>query len=250
MAEQKESSVLFSLKELMNLEEDRIKEEEAEKEAKARAEREARESAERAARAAEERRLREEEEARRNEEQRRREEAARLEAIRHAEIEKAKAEAEHAARLQAMTAQQQHEAQIAAVQSDQSKKQLKIAVGVVAGFLVIGGVADHITPWQSCYRTTQLLGGKSRFVLSTSGHIAALVNPPTNTKASFQTAEDNPSDPARWLSTSQTHAGSWWNDYATWLADRAGRTKPAPGELGRGRFAPIADAPGTYVFDK
>jgi polyhydroxyalkanoate synthase len=121
---------------------------------------------------------------------------------------------------------------------------------VLVDSYVIGGVADHITPWQSCYRTTQLLGGKSRFVLSTSGHIAALVNPPTNTKASFQTAEDNPSDPAEWLSASRTHAGSWWNDYVAWLADRAGPVKPAPDELGRGRFAPIADAPGTYVFDK
>lgn len=122
--------------------------------------------------------------------------------------------------------------------------------GVLVDSYLIGGVADHITPWQSCYRTTQLLGGKSRFVLSTSGHVAALVNPPTNTKSSFQTAEDNPSDPVEWLSTTQSHAGSWWNDYVTWLADRAGPAKPAPDELGRGRFAPIADAPGTYVFDK
>ena len=93
MAEQKESSVLFSLKELMNLEENRIKEEEAEKDRRARHEAETRASAERAARDAEERRLREEEERRRSEEQRQREEAARLEAIRHGEIEKARAEA-------------------------------------------------------------------------------------------------------------------------------------------------------------
>ncbi len=60
---------------------------------------------------------------------------------------------------------------------------------------VVAGINDHITPWQSCYNTTQLLGGVSRFMLSTSGHIAALVNPPDNPKATFQTGKDNPADP-------------------------------------------------------
>ncbi|HEV2452369.1 MAG TPA: alpha/beta fold hydrolase, partial [Streptosporangiaceae bacterium] len=59
---------------------------------------------------------------------------------------------------------------------------------------VVAGVADHLCPWQSCYRSTQLLGGTSRFVLSTSGHIAALVNPPGNPKASFYTGKQNPAD--------------------------------------------------------
>ena len=72
---------------------------------------------------------------------------------------------------------------------------------------VVGGVADHITPWQSCYRTTQLLGGTTRFVLSTSGHIAALVNPTTNAKSSFRTAKDNPADPLAWVSSADTPAG-------------------------------------------
>ena len=65
---------------------------------------------------------------------------------------------------------------------------------------VVAGVADHLCPWQSCYRSTQLLGGPVKFVLSTSGHIAAMVNPPANQKASFQTAPANyPADPAEFL---------------------------------------------------
>ena len=64
---------------------------------------------------------------------------------------------------------------------------------------VVAGIADHLTPWQNCYRSTQLLGGQSRFVLSTSGHIAALVNPPGNPKASYRTNEPNPADPQEWL---------------------------------------------------
>lgn len=145
MAEQqKESSVLFSLKELMNLEEDRIREEEAQKEAEAKAALDAKLAAERAAREAEEARIRAEEESRRQEEVRRKEEAARLDAIRMGELEKARAEAEHRARLEAMTAQQAHEQQLAALSQDKHKKRLQIMVGVAVGVLLIVGVGGGL----------------------------------------------------------------------------------------------------------
>jgi polyhydroxyalkanoate synthase subunit PhaC len=114
---------------------------------------------------------------------------------------------------------------------------------------IVAGIADHITPWENCYRTTHLLGGTSRFILSTSGHIAALVNPPGNAKASFQLNKDNPADPAEWLRTAETEQGTWWTDLSPWLADRCGTLKPAPEELGGGGLRPIVAAPGTYVFD-
>jgi polyhydroxyalkanoate synthase len=115
---------------------------------------------------------------------------------------------------------------------------------------LVAGVTDHITPWQSCYRSTQLLGGTSRFVLSTSGHIAALVNPPGNPKASYHVAKDNPADPQEWLAGAQTNVGSWWPDYAGWLDERCGRHEPAPDLLGGDGLTPLVDAPGTYVFDR
>jgi polyhydroxyalkanoate synthase len=114
---------------------------------------------------------------------------------------------------------------------------------------IVAGIADHITPWQNCYRTTQLLGGASRFVLSTSGHIAALVNPPGNPKASFQVNKDNPADPADWLRSAESQQGTWWTDVSPWLAERCGVLKQAPEQLGGGGLLPIAEAPGTYVFD-
>ncbi len=142
MSEQKESSVLFSLKELMSLEEDRIRGEEAEKAATTAAAERARVEAERIAREAEESRIRAEEERRRVDEQRSREENARLEAIRVAEIEKARVEAEGRARMEAMTAQQQHERSLAAVQNDASKKKLgKILLEIAIAVPVLGGGA-------------------------------------------------------------------------------------------------------------
>jgi polyhydroxyalkanoate synthase subunit PhaC len=115
---------------------------------------------------------------------------------------------------------------------------------------IVAGIADHITPWQSCYRTTQLLGGETRFVLSTSGHIAALVNPPGNAKATYRINPKNPADPQQWLQTAATREGSWWPDFVTWLDERCGAKKDAPTTLGGDGFPPLIEAPGTYVFDR
>jgi polyhydroxyalkanoate synthase subunit PhaC len=115
---------------------------------------------------------------------------------------------------------------------------------------VIAGIADHLCPWESCYATTQLLGGMTRFVLSTSGHIASLVNPPTNQKATFQTNEDNVPDARAWLRAASSEKGSWWPDYARWLGERSGGDKDAREEAGGRNFPPLEPAPGTYVFDR
>jgi polyhydroxyalkanoate synthase len=114
---------------------------------------------------------------------------------------------------------------------------------------LVAGIADHICPWQSCYRSTQMLGGSTRFVLSTSGHIAAMVNPPGNDKASYQLAKETPADPQEWLRQAETCSGSWWPDYTAWLGERCGPEKAAPRKLGGGGLAPQSAAPGTYVYD-
>jgi polyhydroxyalkanoate synthase len=114
---------------------------------------------------------------------------------------------------------------------------------------IVAAIADHICPWEACYQSTQLLGGESRFVLSTSGHIAALVNPPTNPKASFLVADKTPEGATEWQASAAKHDGSWWRDFAAWLAARSGELKPAPVELGAAIHPPMEPTPGTYVFD-
>ncbi|MFL6128466.1 MAG: PHA/PHB synthase family protein [Mycobacteriales bacterium] len=115
---------------------------------------------------------------------------------------------------------------------------------------VVAGSADHICPWQSCYRSSGLLGGRTRFLLSTNGHIAALVNPPSNPKSSYQVADDNTLDPVDWQQAATTGKGSWWPDYARWLGERSGAEKPAPDLLGSPLHPVVEDAPGSYVLDK
>jgi polyhydroxyalkanoate synthase len=115
---------------------------------------------------------------------------------------------------------------------------------------VVAGIADHLTPWENCYRSAQLLGGTNRFVLSTSGHIAALVNPPGNPKASFHTGDDLNSDAKVWLEGSDVQPGTWWTDLDGWLDERCGAKRPTPKTLGSQRLSVLAEAPGTYVYDK
>ena len=114
---------------------------------------------------------------------------------------------------------------------------------------IIAGITDHITPWQGCYATTQLLGGKCEFILSNSGHIQAILNPPGNPKASYFVNSRYPADPEQWLAGAQKRSGSWWEDWRDWLGKRSGEQKPAPQELGNDQYQPGAPAPGTYVFE-
>ena len=113
---------------------------------------------------------------------------------------------------------------------------------------IVAGVKDHIVPWENAYRSTQLLGGSSRFVLSTSGHIQALVNPPDpSSRSSYRAVDDAPVDPQTWLEQADMKQGSWWPDYVGWLASRSGSRKAAPKSLGSATHKATAKAPGSYV---
>jgi polyhydroxyalkanoate synthase subunit PhaC len=114
---------------------------------------------------------------------------------------------------------------------------------------VTGAVADHLTPWKGCYQTTQLLGGPSTFVLSYSGHIASLVNPPGNPKAHYWTGGTPGADPEQWLAGAQRQQGSWWEAWTDWVTARAGERQPSPPDLGSERHPALDPAPGLYVRD-
>jgi polyhydroxyalkanoate synthase len=113
---------------------------------------------------------------------------------------------------------------------------------------VVAGASDHIIPWQQAYRSTQLLGGSTRFVLSDSGHIQALVNPPgPESRRRYRVAGTNPPEPDAWLDQAVTRPGSWWPDYAEWLGERSGALRRPPRALGNRRYRALAAAPGSYV---
>ncbi len=105
---------------------------------------------------------------------------------------------------------------------------------------------DHIAPWKSTYRGTQLLGGKKRFVLAASGHIAGVVNPPEGGKYNHWINEDLPPDPEVWFSGATELAGSWWPDWHRWILAH-GKAQVAARKPGDGKLPVLEDAPGSYV---
>lgn len=114
---------------------------------------------------------------------------------------------------------------------------------------IVAGLKDHIVPWQNAYRSTQVLGGAKRFVLSTSGHIQALVNPPApDSRSSYRLADEHPADADVFLGSAATLPGSWWPDYSDWLGARSGELVAAPRRLGGGGHRALGKAPGIYVF--
>jgi len=116
---------------------------------------------------------------------------------------------------------------------------------VASDTYVVGAVNDHIVPWRSSYRATGLLGGSVRYVLSSGGHIAGIVNPP-GPKCWYEVGEHYSQDAAQWREAAQRHGGSWWEDWAAWADARAGELG-APPPMGSERHPALDEAPGDYV---
>ena len=121
---------------------------------------------------------------------------------------------------------------------------------VTADIYSLAGTNDHITPWQSCYKSAQLFGGKVEFVLSSSGHIQSILNPPGNPKARYQTSDGLAGKPLEWQENATKHTDSWWLHWQAWQAERAGKLKKAPTTLGNKTYAAAEAAPGTYVHER
>jgi polyhydroxyalkanoate synthase subunit PhaC len=107
-------------------------------------------------------------------------------------------------------------------------------------------IEDHIAPWKATYSGPKLMRGKSRFVLSGSGHIAGMINPPAANKYSYWTNEKLPDAPDAWFESAKQHPGSWWNDWSTWLRPYLGKEVPAR-VPGKGKLKVIEASPGSYA---
>jgi polyhydroxyalkanoate synthase len=110
---------------------------------------------------------------------------------------------------------------------------------------IVAAVEDHIVPWRSSYRTTQLLAADCRFVLSSSGHIAGIVNPPSP-KSKLWTNPNLPPEADQWRAEATETRDTWWNDWLAWVTPRSGELGDAPA-TGSRAYPVLGDAPGTYV---
>ncbi|MEP3051548.1 MAG: alpha/beta fold hydrolase [Erythrobacter sp.] len=125
---------------------------------------------------------------------------------------------------------------------------------VKSDLFILGGVTDHITPWKATYRSTELFGSKDvTYVLSQSGHMQAILNPPGNPKAKYfiQKKKGKLAPTAdEWLQGTEEVKGSWWPYWMEWVQKRSGKSKTAPKKLGSKKHKPLDAAPGLYVVEE
>ncbi len=123
---------------------------------------------------------------------------------------------------------------------------------VKVGAYVVGGITDHITPWNGCYGTARMFGEESTFVLANAGHLQSLLNPPGTPKSFFFSAPASVEDPFEWAKLAQAtrQEGSWWPHWRAWIQQRSGELVAAPKRAGSRKHRPIAPAPGEYVHQR
>jgi len=124
---------------------------------------------------------------------------------------------------------------------------------------IYGSREDHIVPWGAAYASTALLNPKkpkaNRFILGASGHIAGVINPASKKKRSYWSNDQPASARAKakvlsaeqWMEGATEHAGSWWPEWAAFLAQHGGADVKAPAKPGNKRYPSIEAAPGRYV---
>ena len=115
----------------------------------------------------------------------------------------------------------------------------------------VGAEDDHIAPWRQTFRINSQVTGRKRFVLSSSGHILGIVNPPVSPPhRRYQIGPAHRGQTAdAWLATAEQRQGSWWEDWCAWLAERCGDPGPPP-QLANDAYPKLAEAPGTYVLER
>ncbi|MFF7707548.1 class II poly(R)-hydroxyalkanoic acid synthase [Pseudomonas sp. NPDC007930] len=112
----------------------------------------------------------------------------------------------------------------------------------------VAGINDHVTPWDSVYRSSLLLGGSGhRFILANGGHIQSILTPPGKANASWMESPKLPTDPRAWYYDAKEHEGSWWPEWLGWIQERSGPTKEPVQSLGSEKFPVLEAAPGSYV---
>jgi polyhydroxyalkanoate synthase len=110
----------------------------------------------------------------------------------------------------------------------------------------VSAIEDHIAPWKSTYAGTGLMSGPVKFILGGSGHIAGVVNPPTEVKYGYRETSKPPADADTFFDSAEQHEGSWWPEWQKWISRKAGK-KIAARKPGSSKLKAIEDAPGSYA---
>ncbi|AHB47342.1 poly-beta-hydroxybutyrate polymerase [Hyphomicrobium nitrativorans NL23] len=121
---------------------------------------------------------------------------------------------------------------------------------------VVGTERDHVAPWRSVYKIHQLTDTDVTFVLTSGGHNAGIVSEPGRPRRRFRIALKRANDPymspSEWSEVAKENEGSWWTAWAEWLGEQSSAGRVAPPSMGAAAegYAPVCDAPGTYVLQR
>ncbi|MFD0917127.1 alpha/beta fold hydrolase [Pseudahrensia aquimaris] len=116
--------------------------------------------------------------------------------------------------------------------------------------MIIAGTTDHITPWKAVYETARIFGDDTQFILSNSGHLQSLLNPPGNPKSWYVGGLAKSDSPDEWAETAVKKEGSWWLKWGKFLQERSGEPVKAPKQPGNKKYPSLGPAPGTYIFEE
>ena len=116
--------------------------------------------------------------------------------------------------------------------------------------MIIAGTTDHITQWKAVYETARIFGEDTQFILSNSGHLQSLLNPPGNPKSWYVKGPAKADNPDDWAETATKQEGSWWIDWGKYLQERSGKQVAAPKSPGNKKYPSLGPAPGTYIFEE
>lgn len=114
----------------------------------------------------------------------------------------------------------------------------------------LSAIEDHIAPWKTTFIGTELVKGPVDFVLTGSGHVAGVINPPNKNKRSYWVDGELGQGSDHWLQTSKEVPGSWWTHWDAWLKSQGAKTVDAPKTLGNADYLEIEPAPGSFVMAK
>jgi polyhydroxyalkanoate synthase len=120
---------------------------------------------------------------------------------------------------------------------------------ITTPIFMVSAKEDHIAPWKSTYAATRIFKNLQRFIVGESGHVAGIINPPSQQKYGYWDNSSFKEQPEEWIESATHHTGSWWTPWEQWLSGYGGQ-KISVKQVYKKPVPTLETAPGSYVTQK